>query len=316
MNFRDKLILKRDRKLPADLFAPRSIKGTAEIDPRFFVDGRIPLLLPDKAALPRPLFSGGVEKDGEGAFVRHGAAIDFALLNDFLPFVARRMIVPILGELIPITSWGSSLANLLTKTTWNDLRRQTFSKTGFRCEICGTADKLECHELWEYYEPLPDFVAKGACGLQRLVRMMALCDECHETQHLGLANVKGRLSIVQDRIRAYNRWNAAEIDQYCNFISARCERRSAYGWVLDVSRVSHARLVVSNKWKSQDNGFLLANTGSGPSETMILGAPWQRDGVSYPAISPLLAHFENAAPLAAEWKYVAGCLSGSATVFR
>ena len=38
-------IVALDRNLPPALFAPRRIAGTAELDPRFFPGGRIPLLI-------------------------------------------------------------------------------------------------------------------------------------------------------------------------------------------------------------------------------------------------------------------------------
>lgn len=300
-----KFILWLDRNLPLNLFAPRRINSTAEVDGRFFPDGRIPLLLSGTAELSARFLSSGAVRDKHGAFVRQGAPIDFAVLNDVLPFAARQTIVPVLGDLIPATSWGSTLANLLTEQSWDGLRQRAFFKTGFRCDTCGTAQNLECHELWEYHEPLPEYVAKQACGVQRLVRLMALCADCHETHHLGLAKIRGRGERASDRIRAYNRWTTAELKHYRGLLDERYIRRCACCWVLDVSSVAPAPLVVRNKWQLQDNGFLSATTETGPSETMILGSAWRRDGVSYPAASPLGAFLEDPLTINIEWKYAA-----------
>jgi hypothetical protein len=303
-----KFILWLDRKLPPNLFSPRRIASTAEIDRRFFPNGRIPLLLPAAARLPSLLISAGAERDERGAFVRQGADVNLAVLDPLLPFAARQIITPVLADLIPATSWGSNLHNLLSTRSWDELRHRTFRKTGFRCETCGTDRNLECHELWEYHEPLPKYLEQKACGVQRLVRLMALCADCHETHHLGLANLRGRGDIASDRIRAYNRWTSAEISQYRALLDDRYIRRCECAWLLDLSCVASAQLIVRRKWELDKDGFLCANTGTGPSQTVILGARWFREGVCYPAVSPLAAMLEGAPGIAAEWKYLAGHL--------
>src|ERR1019366_969415 len=264
-------------------FNPRRIASTSEVNSLFWNNDRLSLLVSDPSVLPR-LSAGGAETGTKRAYIRRGAEIDFAALNDCLPFVAQQTIVPILGYLIPQTSWGSSLANLLTKGCWDKLRERTFGLTGFRCEICGSNRNLECHELWEYHEPLPDG-AKHACGVQRLIRLIGLCSACHETHHLGLAQMRGRFEFVRERVTAYNRWSEKEFDQYFEFLIDRYERRSNCAWVLDVSSVADTLLVIQGKWKLQESGFLCCTTHTGPSETMILGARWQQAGVIHEAIA-------------------------------
>jgi hypothetical protein len=311
-----KPILWLDRNLPPNLFRPRRITSTAEVDRRFFPAGRIPLLLSRPSTMsPRLLSSSGAERDDRGAFVRYGAPINFDVLDKVLPFAARRVTVPVLGDLIPYTSWGSNLAHLLTGRSWDELRRRTFSKTGFRCETCGTDQNLECHELWEYHEPLPEYLAKQACGVQRLVRLMALCAHCHETHHLGLAEQRGRGEIAFDRIRAYNRWNADEIKQYRGFLIDRYDRRSQCAWLLDISCVAPAPLIVSKKWQLQDDGFLCATTKTGPSQTVILGSAWSRDGVFHAPVSPLAACFDGVPTITVQWKYIARHTVGGAPLY-
>jgi hypothetical protein len=311
-----KPILSIDRKLPANLFDPRRIASTSEVDRRFFPNGRIPLLLSAPTTLSAArLLSAGVDCDEHGAFVRQGAPINFEVLDEVLPVAARQVITPVLGDLIPCTSWGSNLAHLLTGRSWDELRRRTFLKTGIRCETCGTNQDLECHELWEYHEPLPEYLAKQACGLQRLVRLMALCADCHETHHLGLAEHRGRYEVASDRIRAYNRWSHAELNQYRGFLIDRYDRRCQWAWLLDVSCIAPASLIVSKKWQLQDDGFLCANTKTGQSQTVILGCAWWRDGVCYPPVSPLAAYLDEAPAITVEWKYIARQALGGALAY-
>lgn len=285
-----KRIVHLDPTLPQNLFRRRSIQSTADTDARFWLDSRLPLLVPDGSVVPK-LIAAGAETSQGTAFIRYGAPIDFDALDEFLPFVARRVVMPRLGDLIPGTSWGSSLNNLLTRPCWTELRKRTFSIFGNRCEICGSAEDLECHELWEYYDPLPK-APPNTCGVQKLVHLMALCHLCHETYHLGLANVKGRLYIAGERVRAYNRWNSSEIREYVKFIMDRWQRRNQFTWVLDLSCVNGLPLIVEREWRVESDGFLQGQTRTGESQTLILGAAWERDGVSYPILPTEVGYCE------------------------
>ena len=310
-----KSILALGRDLPADLFGPRRIASTSELDRRFFPEERIPLLLPRSAALSYRLRSAGAELDAHGFFVRKGQRIDFEILDEVLPFAARQTITPVLGDLIPATSWGSNLHNLLTRSSWEELRRRTFLKTGFRCETCGIDRNLECHELWEYHEPLPDYLARHACGIQRLIRLMALCADCHETHHLGLAEQRGRGPIAFGRIAAYNRWTDSDLERYRAFLIDRYERRCQCTWLLDVSCVVPAPLVISKKWQLENDGFLSATTKTGLSQTLILGSAWRRDGILHPPVSPLSACLADPPAIGTEWKYIARHALGGAQAY-
>jgi hypothetical protein len=134
---------------------------------------------------------------------------------------------------------------------------------------------------------------------------MALCDDCHETHHLGLAEIRGRGSIAWGRIGAYNRWTDDDLDHYRSFLVQRYERRCECLWLLDVSSVAPARLIVSNKWQLEDDGFLTATTKTGPSQTLILGSAWWRDDVFHPPVSPLAACLADPPTIDSEWKYIA-----------
>jgi hypothetical protein len=280
-----------DSDWPAHIFNPRRIFSIDEIDQLFWIDDCISLLIPNASVISE-LLNGGAESDGNGARIRRGQMINFEILQPYLPFIAREIIVPMLGDLIPVTSFGSNLANLLTRSCWNELRQKTFQMTGFRCEICGTPQSLECHELWDYYEPLPEYLERKACGVQRLVKLLALCTECHETHHLGLANMRDRSEIVEERLRLYNRWSQDELEDYCQFLNKRSERRSQCNWVLDVSCVAGKQLVLDDRWQLGEDNFYVHNTHTGLTSTMIFGASWSHRGNTYAALDVDLAYLE------------------------
>jgi len=137
---------------------------------------------------------------------------------------------------------------------------------------------MECHEEWEYHEPNGvEKVPEGfrAIGVQRLVRLIPLCDDCHETYHLGFANVSGRLESRLSRIAGFNRFGVGEISRYYKFIGDRWTRRNRHMWALDVSVMSGKSLVVKPSWVS-DGQTLTAKAGTdNESNTMLLGAKWR-----------------------------------------
>ncbi|WP_322008034.1 hypothetical protein [Paraburkholderia tropica] len=288
-----RLVVEVDKRLPADLFSHRPLQSLRQIPREFWgAAGRIYLLIP-RLMDTSGLRNCGLRQGSSGLFIKPDSVIDFEKVDPYLPFVAKKNIVPRFGDLIPQSSWGSSLANLLTSSSWNKLRQLAFEATGFRCEICGGSEKLECHEDWEYYEPNGTVqFEKGqtAAGVQKLRRLMPLCNDCHETYHLGFANIQGRLQIRLQRISAYNRFNESETKRYYQFVGDRWKRRNEYAWALDLSLVKDADLIVQSAWAA--DGILLSRKDSC---TWILGAPWRfaKDASPRVAISTDVGYYHQ-----------------------
>jgi hypothetical protein len=53
-------------------------------------------------------------------------------------------------ELVPKTSWYNNLRNLLPRSVWDKIRKETFDYYNHKCGICGAEGKLNCHEIWEF----------------------------------------------------------------------------------------------------------------------------------------------------------------------
>lgn len=236
-------------------------------------------------------------------------------LEPLLPFIARKVFWPILPDLIPVTSWGSSLANLLAKPCWNAIRLPVIEARGNRCQICGEwQGAVECHEIWAYSLP-PAGAPEGTVGVQRLIGLAAVCPDCHEMFHLGLANIRGRLEVVKRRLMAVNQWSAGEFGSYDREMAASYTARSTVNWALDLSLVAgDAPLAIKPGWTLGDEGELTGpeRQYGGSSWTVIVGASYVVNGEKLAAMDP--AHLsDRLLPEEGDFGFVSQMGSGVAT---
>jgi len=136
-------------------------------------------------------------------------------------------------ELVPKTCWYSNVRSNVTTSEWNKIRKKVYLDANHVCEICGSNGKLqgrrhavECHEVWEYNDITHE---------QRLVRMIALCPNCHQTKHAGLANINGKTEQVIRHLMHVNQINRTEAVMYFNASLGRWLNRSKFKWTLDIS---------------------------------------------------------------------------------
>jgi len=261
----------------------REISSLNEVDPLF--GNRRFYLLSQDTELCRSLAPFGVGIDQYGGYVTRGPACDFTHLDHLLPYVARRSIKPLFGDLIPGSSWGSNLARLLTRGSWSRICRPLIAAVGQRCEMCGAKEReLDCHERWEYHEPL----FEGKCGVQKLVGLWVMCPECHATQHFGRRHGPGRAAESLERLRRIGRMSEREAQAYRAFVLDRWERRSRVEWMLDLSSlVTHEPLEIRADWLLDANGFLnherqMPDSRTVRARTLLLGVSWRHSSESSP----------------------------------
>jgi len=132
-------------------------------------------------------------------------------------------------DLIPKTSWFRNVRSEVTTVQWDRIRHRCYSDAGYKCEICsgvGPKHPVECHERWEYDE-------KNA--IQTLIGMIALCPNCHEVIHFGLAQVKGR---DRQAMKHLCKVNGITMDKGLDVIDRAFEiwnKRNAVDWQVDIS---------------------------------------------------------------------------------
>jgi len=185
---------------------------------------------------------------------------------------------PLRPELIPRTSWGSSLANLLTEASWRALKAPFLERTGGACLLCGvppTGRRHDAHEIWRYHAPLQP----ATTGVQELLDIWPLCESCHRMFHLGLAFKQGQLGEMLARLAAMNGWGRHEAQAYYSRAAAEWAARGRYEWVLDLSAVIAFRLALragQDGWTVDAGGWLSrGGSRSWGNRTRILGTAYE-----------------------------------------
>lgn len=253
-----------DNNFPRFLSEPREFQGWEKF-PDIFGD-RFYYTRATKEVVIAEMEKYGIEK----RFLKNGDLF-VPQMNKFLPKTLSKSSVPFFGDLIPSTSWGSSLNNLMSDKQWNFLRLLILKHNSEFCQFCGSGHDVECHEYWQYYEP----TIKDQWGVQKLVGMMSLCKKCHLTQHLGFASVLNKLEHTLVRLSYINRLSKEEVKIYTDLVFERFERRSQFSWLLDLSYIkSLGILEVNGHWgiSSDDKNILVGKKGE---VTAICGIDWQ-----------------------------------------
>jgi hypothetical protein len=147
-------------------------------------------------------------------------------------------------ELVPKTSWCADVRELVDEATWERIQRQSQREAGERCEVCGgrgPQHPVECHELWRYEDQV---------RVQALLRMIALCPDCHQVKHIGFASVHGRSVQARTHLARVNGWTLAQTDAHIHEAFRVWAQRSQGPWTLDLEGlrlylppVEHARVV-------------------------------------------------------------------------
>ena len=135
-------------------------------------------------------------------------------------------------ELVPSTCWFSNVRDHVPSKTWDLLRKHTYSRANYRCEVCGgrgSQHPVECHEIWHYDDQKK---------VQKLLGLTALCPSCHEVKHIGLAGVRGRRQQACKHLARVNGWTSEQVEEYLEEVWLLWSKRSQHQWKLDLSWLS------------------------------------------------------------------------------
>lgn len=131
-------------------------------------------------------------------------------------------------ELVPKTLWFSNVRSIISKSDWDMIRKSTYKKANYKCEICGGIGNkwpVECHELW-YYD--------DENRVQTLTGLIALCPDCHRVKHLGRTSVFGNVDTSIDHFCNINNISNLDANRYIESVFEVWRERSKFSWKLNL----------------------------------------------------------------------------------
>jgi hypothetical protein len=149
-------------------------------------------------------------------------------------------------ELVPHTSWYNSLKRRMSKGDWDKIREKTFTEYEHRCVICGSEQRLNCHEIWEYDDKK---------HVQKLVGFISLCGMCYHVKHLGLAKIlslQGKLDYAEvvEHFMKINKCDRKTFEEHKKRAFDEWENRSKHKWQIDLGE--YENLIQRSLKKGED----------------------------------------------------------------
>ena len=142
-------------------------------------------------------------------------------------------------ELVPSGQWEDNLRSHLSPAKWNALRTCCYQRALHRCEVCngvGHKHPVECHEIWDYNDET---------RVQKLLGLIALCPQCHQVKHIGLAAIKGKFAQAIGQLMKVNSWPLDLAEAYAIRQFEIHQIRSTFAWSIDLSWLDYAEQYVS-----------------------------------------------------------------------
>ncbi len=124
----------------------------------------------------------------------------------------------LIPKALPSSTHGDNLMKILPRSKWDKIRKATYERADFKCELCsgkGKKHPVEAHELWMF-----DFKIKT----QYLERLVALCPNCHRIQHALLLKLQDDRGFVNamNTINHYNKLTKNNLT-YSQFFASATE---------------------------------------------------------------------------------------------
>lgn len=136
------------------------------------------------------------------------------------------------SESLPGSSWFRNLRSMIPPQQWSALGVYIRDRAGNRCEMCGSGDRLEAHERWQFDE---------TTKTQRLRRVVCVCKSCHLGLHVGLASRLGVRGEIDKHVISVTGWSEERLkDERATSLAPGVTE----AWRLDVSIVEACGVTV------------------------------------------------------------------------
>ena len=132
-------------------------------------------------------------------------------------------------DLIPSSCWFTNVRYCVHPAEWDRLSQHIYERNNYICECCGARSQLEAHERWDY---------NHETQTQKLVRLVALCQQCHQTTHMGYARTQGRGEEAILHLKHVRNFTESEITNHIKEAYDLWRERNKFDWHLDLSLIT------------------------------------------------------------------------------
>ena len=144
------------------------------------------------------------------------------------------------ANLVPLQSFRGNLRYIFSERVWNTIRSTVYRRDEYKCTICKRDNiQLHAHEDWIYdYEK----------SLQKLNKIITLCDLCHNNIHLGYSGSIGIESREKNRQHwcKINNQNEDDFKKYIFNIIVLWKLKNKIQWkIVDNNGIEITRIKLS-----------------------------------------------------------------------
>jgi len=144
-------------------------------------------------------------------------------------------------DLIPHTSWGRNARSCIHERDWDRVRNHVYNRVDNTCECCHNKTKhIEAHERWHY-----DYDTET----QKLVRLVALCRDCHRVTHSGRLGADGDMEArrsAKEHLKKVRNFTDEDFTVHCKSTGGLYRKRNNIMWNLDLSLLSNNNIKLNN----------------------------------------------------------------------
>ena len=155
-------------------------------------------------------------------------------------------------DLIPQTCWFTNVRYCTDSRDWDRLRNHVYSRVNNTCECChNKTNDIEAHERWHY---------DADTKTQKLVRLVALCNMCHTTTHMGLAQIRGKGDEALEHLKQVRNFTQEEVIEHKNQAFQVWRERNEIEWNLDLSLLTDNNIKLSKNVSSEERVNIMEKT--------------------------------------------------------
>ena len=131
-------------------------------------------------------------------------------------------------DLIPATSWYRNVRSAVSEADWERIRKFVCERSKFKCELCrkSCSRYAHVHERFSY-----DFQT----GVQKLERLLCICEDCHRTIHYGKAKIDHLEKEAKDHLKKVRGFTDQETEEHIHNSFEQWSQKNNIKWKIDLS---------------------------------------------------------------------------------